>query len=187
MRSVVRWLSAYARSSSAMSKFDRRRRIVDDIANRGAEKPSAMCRYMMLDAGVNNETMWTWQPGKSLRASEATAAVSDGERIHRTLKRVAKARALLDFNRRTSTRITSSSRHSAVRMTSTISHALRGAPSRDPSRHFGHARNGTGFYVRVCGGEPLHARDTSRRDKAGTRAARVHEAACERRRPGSHP
>ena len=40
-------------------------------------------------------TQWSWQPGRGLRASESVIA-GDGERIHRTLKRIAKARALLD-------------------------------------------------------------------------------------------
>ena len=80
----------------ASSKFDDGLRIVEQRANRGAEKTSAMCRHMMLDTRVNSETMWIWQPGKSLRASEEP--VSDRERVHRTLKRVAKARALLDSN-----------------------------------------------------------------------------------------
>jgi hypothetical protein len=79
-------------------KIDDELRIVEQSANRSAEKSSAMCRHMILDTRVQGERAWTWQPGKSLRASESTAPVSDGERVHRTLKRVAKARALLDSN-----------------------------------------------------------------------------------------
>lgn len=86
------------RLSAFGSKIDARLRIVKQRANGGAEKPSAMCRCMILDTRVHSETMWTWQAGKSLRASETTPPVSDGERVHRTLKRVAKARALLDSN-----------------------------------------------------------------------------------------
>ncbi len=40
-------------------------------------------------------TQWSWQPGRGLHACES-AAIADGERIHRTLKRISKARALLD-------------------------------------------------------------------------------------------
>lgn len=55
----------------------------------------------MLDTRVNNEGMWTWEPSKPLRASEVSASgvVGESERIHRTLKRIAKARALLDSNK----------------------------------------------------------------------------------------
>jgi hypothetical protein len=59
---------------------------------------------MMLDTRVQRETTWTWQPGQSLRASEPTATISDGERVHRTLKRVAKARAVLDAQEATALR-----------------------------------------------------------------------------------
>lgn len=56
---------------------------------------------MILDTRVQSGTMWSWQPGMSLRASEATTApVSDRERVHRTLKRIAKARASTRTKRR---------------------------------------------------------------------------------------
>jgi hypothetical protein len=79
-------------------KIDDEQRILEQRANHGAEKSSGMCGHMMLDARVNDGLVWTWQPGASLRASESIAPVSDRERVHRTLKRVAKARALLDSN-----------------------------------------------------------------------------------------
>lgn len=51
----------------------------------------------MLDAArVQFGTTWNWQPGGVARASEANGADTDRERVHRTLKRIAKARALLD-------------------------------------------------------------------------------------------
>ena len=80
------------------SKIDDGLRFVERRANGGAEKSSAMCRHMMLDTRVNSEMVWRWQPGAPLRASEVNAPISDGERVHRTLKRIAKARALLDSN-----------------------------------------------------------------------------------------
>lgn len=44
---------------------------------------------------MSSGTEWSWQPGLGLRASEPTQ-VSDGDRVHRTLKRIARARAHLD-------------------------------------------------------------------------------------------
>src|SRR3954447_16556323 len=50
---------------------------------------------MLLEMPAAGGMKWSWQPGCGLRASERLP-VSDGERIHRTLKRIANARALLD-------------------------------------------------------------------------------------------
>ena len=51
---------------------------------------------MLNETCVASGMVWSWQPGRGLRTSEPTQQVSDGERVHRTLKRIAKARAHLD-------------------------------------------------------------------------------------------
>jgi hypothetical protein len=50
---------------------------------------------MLCEARASTGVAWSWQPGRGLRASESVA-LGDGERLHRTLKRISKARALLD-------------------------------------------------------------------------------------------
>lgn len=80
-----------------MPIFDDEPRNVAHGANHRAEKSSAMCRYMLDAARVQFGTTWNWQPGRASRASEAASgADADRDRVHWTLKRVAKARALLD-------------------------------------------------------------------------------------------
>lgn len=49
---------------------------------------------MFCESRASLATEWSWQPGRGSRASED--AVGDVDRIHRTLKRIAKARAHLD-------------------------------------------------------------------------------------------
>ena len=50
---------------------------------------------MLLEACASVGVEWSWQPGRGTCASERVQC-GDGERIHRTLKRIANARALLD-------------------------------------------------------------------------------------------
>jgi hypothetical protein len=50
---------------------------------------------MLCEQRASIGTAWSWQPGRGLRACES-AVVGDSERLHRTLKRIANARALLD-------------------------------------------------------------------------------------------
>src|SRR6476659_195949 len=50
---------------------------------------------MLGESWASITTVWSWQPGRGIRACEGTS-LGDGERIHRALKRISKARASLD-------------------------------------------------------------------------------------------
>ena len=78
-----------------MSNLEEKTRIVAQRANDSAEKPRAICGRMLLEVCASVGTEWSWQPGRGTRASERVER-GDGERIHRTLKRIAYARAQLD-------------------------------------------------------------------------------------------
>jgi hypothetical protein len=58
-------------------------------------KSACYMGHMLFENSVAAGTEWSWQPGRASRASESTR-LDDDDRVHRTLKRIAKARALLD-------------------------------------------------------------------------------------------